>query len=110
MYHAATVIVITVSIKKREAKEQELRKAVDRFWVLFSPSPVGEGGDEGISAHLSPHPNPLPKGEGILAPVLLQAGVLFSPSPVGEGRGEGISAHICPLTLTLSQREREYQH
>ena len=42
---------------------------------------------------ISPHPVPLPMGEG--TPELAAAGILASPLPWGEGQGEG----LCPLSV-----------
>src|SRR5690606_35522357 len=82
-----------------------------RAGVLFSPSPVGEGRDEGISANICPLTLTLSRRErGYRHRFSPGQGSCFLPLPLGEGRGEGISARIYPLTLTLSQKERDYQH
>ncbi len=66
----------------------------------------------------SPHPGPLPKGEGSGHPVPRGKGVR-RPLPLGEGRGEGLSPHVlraagfmlftelepsvlCPISMTYA--------
>ena len=73
-----------------------LSEAVQTQLDLVGRAAGGEGGGNKVSA-LSPHPNPLPWGEGTAADALRGSSALGSgpargaslPLPEGEGRGEG---------------------